>query len=140
MRLDTLAMGILTMILILGLGLLIIDDQRAGNPEFINMSNSSSFANLTKKVNNMSLLAGDLKDTIKPSEVETGLDVFGFLLTAGKNTLNTFYEILTIPGEFFTAIADTLGIPHIVEVLTQAALGILVAFSIVYLFFRFQNR
>lgn len=139
MRLDTLAMGILTMILILGLGLFIVDDQRDHNPEYIDMSNSS-FTNLTNKVNNMSLLAGDLKDKVKPSEIETGLDVFGFLLTSGKDAINTFFQILSIPGEFFTAIAETLGLPHIVIVLAQAALGILVAFAIVYLFFRFQNR
>ena len=137
MRIDTFIMGLIMIIGVLGLGLVVIDDQMVKNPAFDGMANST-FGNVTSKITNISKTSGDLQTALE-GDLE-GEDIFGFLLKSGKSFLTVVWDIFTIPWAFLATLADLHIMPPIVSTLISAALILLVAFAMVYMFFRFQNR
>ena len=67
-------------------------------------------------------------------------DVFGFLLKAGKAFLNIVWSVFGIMTDTIGELMTLMKIPPIFGIAAFTGILIVIAFSIVYMFFRFQPR
>ncbi len=139
MRIDILLTSTVLLFFIMGMSILIINDQKAQYEKYagFNITNStlSNFTGNLDKIHNTSeSMRAELDREI------TGLDIFGKLLTLGKSFFSIVWDIFSMMTETIYEFQRELQLPLIVSIAAIASLLILIAFSIVYMYFRFQPR
>ncbi len=139
MRLDALLISLLVGLIIIAGGVLVINDQKLNYEKYPGFDvDNTTFANMTARIENIHNASAEMQGELKGITKIT--DVFGFLLNAGKAFLNIIENVFGIMTDSIGELMALIKLPPIFGIAIFAALLIVIAFSIVYMFFRFQPR
>ncbi len=135
MRIDSFIITLLLITTTIVIGVAVINDQALYDDSF---SDNDTFSRLTNLTDQLFDESKKMQSQLNGSIEED--NVFEFLLKGGKQFLNIVWQVISIPGTVLGEIATLIGIPKILVQMATTGILILVAFAILYMFFRFQNR
>ena len=140
MRLDKMIITVVVVLFILTAGILIIADQSKVYDYEINTTSEKTFPNTAKYV---SKLQNDTSEMRKPLERKGDFSpalMLGYLLTAGYSGVQFIFNMISVPFGLAADIYALLEIPPALTGFFTIGLTVLVLFSVIYMFFRFQPR
>jgi len=139
MRLDTLLMSVLVGLIMIAGGVLVINDQILNYEKYPGFDvDNTTFANTTNRIEHIQDESVKIKEALEGTV--SIVDVFGFLLKSGKAAVQIVWNIFGIMTDTMGELTTLIGLPPIFGVVAVTAILIVMAFSIVYMFFRFQPR
>ena len=140
MRLDKMFIGIVVVLFILTAGILIISEQAEEYDYEVDTTSEKTFPNTARYVLQIENATSNMREPLEREDGFTLEVMFGFLLGAGYEVLQLVWGLLSIPFGLAADFYALLEIPEEFAIFFTIGLTILVIFSLVYLFFRFQPR
>ncbi|KKN27132.1 hypothetical protein LCGC14_0867820 [marine sediment metagenome] len=141
MRIDKLFMGVVILLIFLTGGILIINEQVDEYDLDVDTESESSFIHTQEYVADLNASIETMRPIFDRGEEDIELrDTFGFLLTAATGALRITWTMIKVPGALARDFYVLLGLPQEMQIFFMLGLLVLILFSFVYLYFRFQPR